>query len=122
MKNTLIKVNVLFETYSIILIWWDKFESFMQISQFFKDNWEELEVKESDFEWCFWKTFYEAWVDPVLWVSDELETVIEAVPIVAHESIHCVDLIFEYLSEESHDEIYATCIELFMRKFIHIYS
>lgn len=79
-----------------------------------------LEISEADFENVAGKTFYDDWIEPVIFIDWSLDLQ-EAIQHVAHEATHAVNFLFEYLWEESAKEIFAILVDEIVKRFMDLY-
>ncbi len=93
-----VKVNILNTEYKAYVIWGKPKEAKDYINSYFESDFEL-----SEFSDCRGKCFYRKGFHPTVWVNDKDRFWAT----LAHEAIHAINYIWEFVREENRDEVFA---------------
>lgn len=118
------KIPLLWNQHNVYIVFESPEVAFEIVKEYFSEYDDvELLIEKSDFEDANWRTFYEDGIDPVIFIDREYLSDRESVQHIGHEATHAVRYVFEFLGEESANEVFAILVDEiikeFMKHFLH---
>ena len=110
-NNREIKIPVLNNEYYVIVIFGDS----NIVSKFLKRN--GFKDTNGDYEGNRGLTYYESDCHPVIALPRKPKTP-EEIGDLAHEAVHAVKYVFDFIGEESIDEVFAHCVGAIVREVL----
>jgi hypothetical protein len=107
-KLNIVKIPILYNEYSVYVIWGDQKKKLKWLRKYFDDD------SISDYNWEYIKgvTYGIKGDDPVIVLMKNKNFW----SILAHEAVHAVDKIFTYIDDDNRDELFAHFVGIIVKE------
>lgn len=111
-----IKVPILNDEYCVFVIWGNREKAIMAIKKYYDEG---FNSALGDLRNQRGVTFYTEKKYPIIWLDDENPYMVATL---AHEAVHAVGYIFDFIHEESKTEVFAHSVGAIVREFLRKYK